>query len=303
MPDVTLQMIPMPALLIDGAGSHVLDANSLACDILRSSREDLSGTPVDEIILDWAVHMQRKSSRPGRRPRQFASRSHRRDGRGFQGTWRIGPADAAGRVIATLLHHPPVVRKVRRTAVGAGARPFRPARSPSTRVEGVDYLTGLSDRWVLESLVEVALNHRNDSDGPSFGLLLVDLDGFKEVNDRLGHLEGDRVLAVVAERLVANVRPTDLVTRYGGDEFIIYADPVNSRGDMHHIAERIIAAVRDPIPGNHGDIHISASVGIAFGSEAFSLPGLIEVADRVMYAAKSRGGDGFRDSTSLPSSC
>jgi len=299
MMPLTLQMIPMPALLVEASGGAIIDANSLASEVLRSTREDLSGTPVDQVIMDWHVHMQGRSSKKMRRPRQFASRSRQLDGRDFQGTWRIGPPTDDGRVIATLLHHPPLARKrIRRFPTKSSLSSV--AHTRSTRVAGVDYLTGLADRWVLENLVDVALSDRNDRQDELFGLLLVDLDGFKAVNDRFGHVEGDRVLAVVAERLIANVRPTDLVTRYGGDEFIIYADPVCSRADMRTIAERAIAAIREPIQGSQGLIRISASAGIAFGSEALSLPGLIEVADRVMYAAKSRGGNRFLDTASSP---
>jgi diguanylate cyclase (GGDEF)-like protein len=285
MVDLTLKMLPMPSLVIDLVSQTILDANTSAEHIFRLPLNALRGRPVDEVIIDWSVHMQRTPLASGSGMRQFASRSRRSDDRHFQGTWRTGPSsDSGDQVIAMLVHCPPVTQRGLKRRGGIGGPSAAGLGGPETL--GVDHLTGVGDRWVLESLVEAALSARSERAGEDFGLLLVDLDDFKTVNDQFGHVHGDRVLAVIAERLVGIVRPTDHVTRYGGDEFVIYADPINSIVDLQSIAARIHHAVVEPIPLSDGELRISASVGMAIGSESRTLPGLVDVADRGMYAAK-----------------
>jgi diguanylate cyclase (GGDEF)-like protein len=290
MADVTLHMLPMPALLVELDSQLILSANDPAGDVLRISPGNLAGRPVDEVIVDWFSYMRRGNRVPVSGSRQFASRSRRADNLCFQGTWRIGPVSPSGdHAVAMLVHYPAVTTRHRhkkriRADVGRPHDNSVPYEQPQT--SGVDYLTGLGDRWVLESLVESALGASSVQVTDGFGLLLVDLDDFKSVNDRLGHGCGDRVLAIIAERLVAHVRPTDRVTRYGGDEFIVYAEPINSENDLCRIALRIRSAIAEPILLPNGELRLTASVGMALGSQSHTLPGLVEVADRGMYAAK-----------------
>jgi diguanylate cyclase (GGDEF)-like protein len=300
MNGIPLQMIPAATLLVDTRSGLVLDSNGLAQEILAASASRLMGLPVERIIVDWNLHLPSASVVHGS-TRQFASRTLRLEGRPFQGTWRIGATGTHnGTLLAMLVHHPPLA--MARRSHPPADRTADVAPRDRRHGQGVDYLTGLADRWVLESLIEQALDDRKRGASSDFGLVLIDLDGFKKVNDRWGHVQGDRVLSVVAQRLVAHVRPTDIVTRFGGDEFIIYADPVRSRADMHRIAERILAAIREPIPLSQTRLQISASVGFAFGSEASNLLDMINVADRVMYAAKADGGNRYIDTSSSATS-
>jgi diguanylate cyclase (GGDEF)-like protein len=288
MADVTLHMLPLPAIIVDLASQEIVSANDFAGDVLRLSPQHLEGRPVETVIVDWRTHMNRAQYGPIRGARQFASRSHRADGYLFQGTWRIGPASNSGdHVLAILVHYPVLSRRTLARRLDAAAHSRRPSsRFHRPLVSGVDYLTGLGDRWVLESLVEAAITARSNRSHEDFGLLFVDLDDFKSVNDRFGHACGDRVLAIIAERLVAHVRPTDHVTRYGGDEFVIYAEPINSEDDLRRIAGRITTAVAEPIVLPDAELRLSASIGMAVGAESPSLRGLVETADRGMYAAK-----------------
>lgn len=288
MVDVTLHMLPMPALVIDLNSQRILSANRLAGDVLRIAPQQLTGQNVDHVIVDWRTHMSRAHDQSIGVARQFASRSRRADNYLFQGTWRIGPASTSGdQVIAMLVHYPAVSRRVVERQLRAASRTRRPSSLLQRPIlSGVDYLTGLGDRWILEGLVEAAISARSDVRNEDFGLLFVDLDDFKSVNDRYGHDCGDRVLAIVAERLVAHVRPTDHVTRYGGDEFVIYAEPIKSEDDLRGIADRITTSVAEPIILPDGDLRLSASIGLAVGSEASSLRALVDAADRGMYAAK-----------------
>jgi diguanylate cyclase (GGDEF)-like protein len=117
--------------------------------------------------------------------------------------------------------------------------------------------------------------------------LFVDLDGFKQVNDIWGHLAGDRVLQVIAERLRDSVRPTDLVARYGGDEFVVLAEGLHRHRDLQRLARRIEREARQPILIEGQKLILSASVGFARQNASLtSVEALIAEADRAMYRTK-----------------
>lgn len=293
--EMTLEMIPAAALMVHAASGEIVAINAAATAVLGLDPHKLQGLVVEDFIADWDQHMRGGPS-PGKHPRQFASRSIRSDGRSFPGIWRVGSTGVDGRYFVAMLLHHPAVRNTQRNSQDrrASDRDATPAVNLG-HLGSIDYLTGLADRWTLVGLIDAALNHRENRQGHDFGLLLIDLDNFKEINDSLGHLQGDRVLTVVAQRLAASVRPTDLVTRYGGDEFVIFADPIGCRSDLHGIAQRILAAFQEPIQLQGASVQVQASVGIASSADAHQLQGLIEVADRAMYAAKSAGGNRYFD--------
>ena len=147
-----------------------------------------------------------------------------------------------------------------------------------------DSLTGLLDRKELVARVgdELASDH-------SIAILYLDLDRFKDVNDRFGHANGDKVLVEAAQRLRESVRAGDVVSRFGGDEFVILlrnANPV----EVETIKQRIIAALSRPIPVSGELVTVGASVGsaLATGEEA-DPEDLIIRADHAMYVAKGDG--------------
>ena len=126
-------------------------------------------------------------------------------------------------------------------------------------------------------------------------LMFVDLDGFKSVNDTMGHEAGDRVLKVVAGRLLAAVRETDTVARYGGDEFIIVLTDVGNRDAAARVAEKVIESVARSISHDGNLVSVGASVGIALYPDHGESPGeLLKRADEAMYAVKRHGKNGFR---------
>ena len=165
-----------------------------------------------------------------------------------------------------------------------------------------DPLTGLSNRAAFFAELDAAIR-ASDSPAPDVGqdaprpvvVVSIDLDGFKPVNDRLGHAAGDDVLVAVAERLRSHVRDPDLVARLGGDEFCILCRGLDDTATATRFAERIVAALSEPVITRAGVVRVGASVGLAV-SEAGDVSGgmLLEAADHAMYRAKADGSGNWR---------
>ena len=159
----------------------------------------------------------------------------------------------------------------------------------------VDHLSGLANRhWFEKDLVERLSKTRNSSN--NLHILLIDLDGFKEVNDTLGHHAGDAVIATVAKRLEVLAGKGSSVARLGGDEFAIVIDrPISSEG-VRALAEKVLKQVKLPIPFRHEAIYVAASIGIASCPHDASTPDeLLRCADMALYKIKrsGRGTVGF----------
>ena len=148
-----------------------------------------------------------------------------------------------------------------------------------------DTLTGLPNRLLLEEYLEQACLTA-DRDGTPLAVFLLDLDGFKEVNDRFGHSAGDDALRVVALRLAEVVRSGDILARFGGDEFVLVCENV-SEVDVYGIVERISAAVRSVSSTDPRFRRLDTSVGMAWRDEDHRTPTqLLSAADASMYRVK-----------------
>jgi diguanylate cyclase (GGDEF)-like protein len=125
--------------------------------------------------------------------------------------------------------------------------------------------------------------------------MFLDLDGFKAVNDNLGHAIGDALLVIVAKKLLAQVRQVDTVARLGGDEFIILLDNPASREDLVDIATRIIEIINKPMDLGGTSISVGVSIGISVHStDNHSTDQLMNNADTAMYVAKKSGKNTYR---------
>ncbi|GAA1431811.1 hypothetical protein GCM10009616_19770 [Microlunatus lacustris] len=149
-----------------------------------------------------------------------------------------------------------------------------------------DALTGLRNRAALLTALQNALAPGAAGSGERVGLLFCDLDGFKRVNDRHGHLVGDALLVEVGRRLLTLTRPPQVVSRLGGDEFLILT-PAATPTAIAILSRAIEHDLRRPFVTRHGEITISVSVGSALGAVGDDPAQLIEQADRHMYGVKT----------------
>lgn len=154
-----------------------------------------------------------------------------------------------------------------------------------------DQLTGLANRQLLQDTVTQAIDNALASGSP-LSVIFLDLDGFKAINDQLGHVFGDTVLLEVANRIRSAVRHEDTVGRYGGDEFVVVCEDADEDA-ASSIADRVRALVADPVAGIPEAFRVTASVGIATyvpdGSSRPSNDEMLTLADSAMYLAKAAG--------------
>lgn len=157
-----------------------------------------------------------------------------------------------------------------------------------------DPLTDLLNRAQFEARLANQVRMTKE-DGCSFALLYLDLDGFKPVNDTLGHAAGDKVLKRAAARIEGAVRTSDLVARLGGDEFAIIVPGVLGPDDAGRIATKLVAALVEPFEIDGRRVQVGASIGIAlYPLDGIEPDTLVAAADEAMYRAKRSGGSGWR---------
>jgi diguanylate cyclase (GGDEF)-like protein/PAS domain S-box-containing protein len=175
-------------------------------------------------------------------------------------------------------------------------RDIRDRRTAQARIHHLahhDALTGLPNRMSFMAQIEAHL-HGSRVAADVLALLFIDLDHFKRVNDSLGHLAGDTLLRTTAERIVGALRATDVVSRFGGDEFMVLLAGLGAGGQPRRHAEEVAAkllhAIQAPLTAESWPISVTPSIGIAMFPEDGETPDeLVKHADTAMYLAKSRG--------------
>jgi diguanylate cyclase (GGDEF)-like protein/PAS domain S-box-containing protein len=157
-----------------------------------------------------------------------------------------------------------------------------------------DDLTGLPNRLLFADRFSHAFEHARRN-GRMLAMLLLDLDRFKTINDTLGHAAGDRLLQIMADRLVHGVRASDTVARFGGDEFMVLLSGVESVEDAARSAGKILALVSPPVPLSGQDLHVTTSIGVSIHPfDGLDLETLVKNADTALYRAKDQGRNCYR---------
>ncbi|HEX9316374.1 MAG TPA: diguanylate cyclase, partial [Actinomycetota bacterium] len=152
-----------------------------------------------------------------------------------------------------------------------------------------DPLTGVANRTVFMDRLSQALR-RLERSPTLIGVIYLDLDRFKCINDSLGHELGDRLLVKVADRTLAALRPTDTLARLGGDEFVILTEGLTASEDARHLAERVCRSIEEPFALGEESVVCTASAGVATTADATHSPrALLQEADLALYRAKGRG--------------
>ncbi|CAN7275507.1 bifunctional diguanylate cyclase/phosphodiesterase [Massilia sp. LjRoot122] len=204
--------------------------------------------------------------------------------------------------VAAAPDQPLQARWIRYKAVRAGndlavtIRDISESKAHLTELErrsNSDALTGLPNRYWIQRYLPQAIT-RARAGGHGLAVLFIDLDGFKTVNDALGHAAGDELLRTVAKRLKLAMRPRDHVVRLGGDEFVVVLEQVGGLADVEHVAHRVLAAFRDGFHLQHATHVLGASIGISlFPEHGEDAQTLLKNADIAMYAVKTEGKGNF----------
>ena len=158
-----------------------------------------------------------------------------------------------------------------------------------------DHLTGLPNRRLFAELLQRSIAQSARSVTPKYAVLFIDLDGFKLVNDSLGHLVGDQFLVAIAARLATNLRPGDALARLGGDEFAVLIEDFATPDEVCLVAERLQRSLVEPITLSGRELYASASIGIVLGGVQYhTVDDVLRDADIAMYRAKAAGRGGYQ---------
>ena len=261
--------------------------NTAAEDMTGWQREDAKGQPVDQVMhIVNGITRNREET-----PIALVLRSGlaaslapdafliRRDGSEIPIEDSASPiTDWSGQIIGAVL----VFRDV--SAAQAMARKM-------TYLAQYDFLTDLPNRVLLNDRIAQAIKTSQRNQG-TIAVLFLDLDGFKHINDSLGHESGDLFLQSVARRLTNAVRRSDTVSRRGGDEFLILLTEIHDAENAAAIADKIIASLKLPHLIRGSEAYVTASIGISVcPADGLDAEKLIKSADAAMYYAKANGGD------------
>ncbi len=224
------------------------------------------------------------------------ARHTKNPGTPFDATWRVNqPGEATrwvrnlGKVVGFDNHGNPA----RMLGVAIDVTPQREQEVMLQRMALFDALTGLPNRVLLARRLQESMDLARES-GSQLGVAYLDLDGFKPVNDRLGHGAGDRLLVVVAGRLTRALRGLDCVARLGGDEFVILMPGLGSVSDCERLLERVMESISSPYTLDAERVVVTASIGYTvFPQDDADADALLRHADQAMYAAKQAGRNRF----------
>jgi diguanylate cyclase (GGDEF)-like protein/PAS domain S-box-containing protein len=264
-------------------GGKLIYANKSLADLYRKPLSEIIGKHLAELYAPTASELQRqlrqvvesKTTYRGEMPYMLLS--------GEKATYEY-------------LFVPVISEEGKVEAIAGTARDITERKASEERIKksaNYDFLTSLPNRSLFRDRLEQEVK-RSERTGLPVALLFIDLDGFKEVNDRLGHHAGDQLLQQTAHRISGCVRGTDTVARIGGDEFTVILGEVNKTSHIDILAQQILEELAKPFPLLHQEVSISGSIGITlFPQDASTPDDLVKNADQAMYVAKNAGRNRF----------
>jgi diguanylate cyclase (GGDEF)-like protein/hemerythrin-like metal-binding protein/PAS domain S-box-containing protein len=270
----------LEAIFITDAGGRIIDTNPAFCQDVRQEHEQLVGKDIRRIKPDLFSHSKtdiiwRTATESG----HWAGETVGRDANGeIEGAWLVLSSikDHQG----AITHYVGVVSAITQLV----------KRQQILEVEANhDALTGLPNRRLLQDRLEQAIQ-RSKRGGHVLAVCYLDLDGFKLVNDTLGHDAGDDVLRVIAGRLSKVLRGVDTVVRSGGDEFVLLLGDLDSEQDATQLLNRLLLDIAQPILIHGMPVNVSASIGVTlYPPDSGTAGQLLKHADEAMFAAKKEG--------------
>lgn len=272
---------------IDPQG-NIEDANPAVAEVFGYTPQELVGKPIRPLIpeLSRDIHNLESHAKSKKRLSRY------REVAGFHKSGEQLPLEIniARMELGDTRHFVCLVRDIAER---------KRAEEKLTQLALYDQLTGLPNRTMfyerLASLMPQARRTKSE-----MALLFIDLDGFKVVNDTLGHGAGDQLLQEVGKRLRASIRESDTAARMGGDEFTVILNNLQNSEQTISIAEKIISTINQPMQLNGSNCKVGASIGIAiYPNHAGNAQDLIRAADSAMYHAKASGKNTYRVSHDL----
>ena len=258
----------------------IVDANPTLCQLLGYTLEELIGRKTQDFIAPDQLPKVSAMVAAGRDENAYETALLHKDGMRIPVEFIVRTLERNG-------------ERMRMTI----ARDIRDRQAAQARIHHLahhDALTGLPNRMsFIEQLEDLMTSDR--AGDAHLALLFIDLDHFKRVNDSLGHLVGDTLLQIVAARITSCLRGSDLVARFGGDEFMVLLPGAARRADIEEVAQKLLASIGAPVDAEGRPLSVTPSVGIALYPEHGRTPTeLLQHADAAMYRAKSRGRANFQ---------
>lgn len=272
------------AVIVTDRAGLVRDLNPAAERLFGMGRDDSAGIALSAILeaeTDAGTLEGINGRFRGDGRWQARSRARREGGSGAHVEVRMVPLfDDGGDHDGALCICRDITRRVRQDAELA-------------RLAHTDLLTGLPNRALFTDRLRNMLAHGRRT-GQELGVLFIDLDGFKAVNDEAGHAAGDEALRVVGHRLVRVLRENDTLARWGGDEFTVLLADIQNRRNAEFVAEKLLETMVWPVAVAGHRFRLGASIGIALTPQHGDTPeALVRAADKAMYEAKTNGRHRF----------